>query len=272
MFSSFFGAGAKSSGGIFVVVGASRGTGLEVVKRLIELPNAEVNEIRVVIRESSSFSEELQDERLKLFRGDCTEKASLKAALAGANIVVFCASSSSFGESSFVAVDEIGVKNTAEIALEEKVERVVLVSSQLVHPENFWSPIRMMINLFTTGPISFSSTMTIKYRGEQHLRRSGQTYTIVRPGRLVDGHIHSGKPVVGQTNSFVSGSAGGTTRADLAAVLVAAATSPLCKNVTFELNSDVISEGSSVPERLDADKLFRDLSIDWDQRFLSEPL
>jgi nucleoside-diphosphate-sugar epimerase len=271
MFSSFFGTGAPT-GRVFVVVGASRGTGLEVVKRLIELPTAEVNEIRAVIRESSSFSEEVQDERLKLFRGDCTEKTSLKPAFAGANIVVFCASSSSFGESSFVAVDEIGVKNTAEIALEEKVERVVLVSSQLVHPDNFWSPIRMMINLFTTGPISFTSTMTIKYRGEQHLRRSGQPYTIVRPGRLVDGPLHSSTPVVGQTNSFVSGSAGGTTRADLAAVCVAAALSPLCKNVTFELNSDFIAEGSSVPERLDAEKLFKDLSVDWDKRFLSETL
>jgi uncharacterized protein YbjT (DUF2867 family) len=48
--------------------------------------------------------------------------------------------------------------------------------------------------------------MDIKFAGENLLRKSGQPYTIVRPGQLVDGDLGWGTPAVGQCNvSFMQG-------------------------------------------------------------------
>jgi len=48
--------------------------------------------------------------------------------------------------------------------------------------------------------------MDIKFAGENLLRASGQAYTIVRPGQLVDGDLGWGTPAVGQCNgSFMRG-------------------------------------------------------------------
>ena len=77
----------------------------------------------------------------------------------------------------------------------------------------------------------------MKYAGENLLRSSGQEYTIVRPGRLIDGELNQATPVIGQTNGhFMKGAS--TTRADTAAVCVAAASAPGAANTTFELATD----------------------------------
>jgi uncharacterized protein YbjT (DUF2867 family) len=66
--------------------------------------------------------------------------------------------------------------------------------------------------------------MDFKHEGEILLRKSGQEYTIIRPGRLIDGIHKYGKVGIGQTNGhFMKGQS--TTRADTAAVCVAAALS-----------------------------------------------
>lgn len=42
-------------------------------------------------------------------------------------------------------------EKVAEAALAALVERVVLVSSAMVHPQNKWHPIRFILNNFITG-------------------------------------------------------------------------------------------------------------------------
>ncbi len=69
-----------------------------------------------------------------------------------------------------------GVGNTAIAAKKLGVERVVLVSSALVTPKNRFHPIRLILNNIRWG------LMDSKYRGENLLRESSVSYTIVRPG------------------------------------------------------------------------------------------
>jgi uncharacterized protein YbjT (DUF2867 family) len=258
---------------IFVVIGATRGVGLQVVKRLLELPASTVFEVRPVVRQHSVFPKDVQDSdsRVKVFAGDCGDVDSLRAAMKDAKVVFYCASSSVRGVQGYKAVDSEGVKNAAAAALEEHVERMVLVTSQVVHPDNFWNPVRMFLNAVMTGLMS-PSGMDLKYEGEQYLRRSGLPYTIVRPGHLLDKPLHYCKPLIAQTNGILRGtSTHGIGRADVAAVVVAAGLSDHCKNVTFELGADSPPAGSSEAPAIDSVQLFKDLSSAWDEKFLKEP-
>merc|ERR1719163_2708736 len=88
--------------------------------------------------------------------------------------------------------------------------------------------------------------MDLKWEGEQLLRKAGIPYTIIRPGRLVHGTVRKATPHVGQTNAhFMKGAA--STRADVAAVAILAATTPACKNMTFELACDPPSKKAVEP-------------------------
>eukprot|EP01047_Picozoa_sp_COSAG01_P102569 COSAG01_NODE_32137_length_585_cov_203.199588_2_plen_55_part_01 len=50
--------------------------------------------------------------------------------------------------------------------------QVLLVSSQLVHPDNRWSPIRAILNTINTGLFAWQGMMDFKYEGENLLRAS----------------------------------------------------------------------------------------------------
>ncbi|BDA42667.1 Uncharacterized protein At2g34460, chloroplastic [Coccomyxa sp. Obi] len=139
--------------------------------------------------------------------------------------VIFAAS----GKTYFSAkdVDEQGVGNTAIAAKKLGLERVVLVSSALVTPKNRFHPIRLILNNIRWG------LMDSKYRGENLLRESSVSYTIVRPGGLTNDPPGQRSLVVGQGDN----AAGQVARSDVARVCVAALTDSDAKNVTLELSS-----------------------------------
>jgi uncharacterized protein YbjT (DUF2867 family) len=238
---------AQATGGIHVVLGARGGTGIEVVKKLCEQPTNVVSEIRGIMRDTTKIPDtlrNLKDDRVKLFVGDCTLPESLATAFEGASTVFFCASASP-PRPKYKEVDELGVKNAAEVALQKGVGRLVLVSSQLVHPSNRWTFVRLVLNNIVGGGV-----MDAKYAGEKYLRNSGQAYTIIRPGRLTNGPAGGARVRVGQTNGSFSapGAVSGSSisRADLADVCVAAALSEKCRNVTFEVAAEAITPSSEL--------------------------
>ena len=237
---------AEAVGGIHVVIGARAGTGRELIKRLCEQPKEVVSEIRGIMRDTSNIPEELRDlkdSRVKYFKGDVTLSETLDDPFEGALIVYFCASASPPGPK-YREVDELGVKNAAEVALRKGVIRFILISSQLVHPSNKWNFVRILLN-----NIIGRDVMDAKYAGEQHLRRSGLVYTIIRPGRLTDAPIGKARVHVGQTNSRFTapGSSGSRiSRADLADICLAAALSDDCKNVTFEVAAESLPSKSEL--------------------------
>merc|ERR1719247_456424 len=106
--------------------------------------------------------------------------------------------------------------------------------------------------------------MDLKWEGEMRLRRSGMAYTVVRPGRLLHGDLGAATAHVGQTNAhFMNGA--GSTRADVAAVAVAAASAPACLNTTFEMACDAPSK--KVAAIAPTTALFDVLDATWDKQW-----
>ncbi len=122
-------------------------------------------------------------------------------------------------------VDGQGVINLIDAASEAGVERFVFESSLGVGDakEGLPLPARLLI-----GPI-----LRAKDRAETHLRESGLTYTILRPGRLTN-DPPTGEVVVGEGGDSVSGH---ISRVDVARLMVAAPFTPAAENRTFEIAS-----------------------------------
>ncbi len=122
-------------------------------------------------------------------------------------------------------VDGQGVVNLVDAASEAGVERFVFESSLGVGNAKAGLPLpaRLLI-----GPI-----LRAKNESENHLRESGVTYTILRPGRLTDSPP-SGAVVVGEGGDSVSGR---ISRADVARLMVAAPFTPDAENRTLEIVS-----------------------------------
>jgi nucleoside-diphosphate-sugar epimerase len=205
---------------------------LECVRRLCEKSGDEVSEIRAAVRNPSVIAPDFfpKDSRVKILAGDVTDEKGLDEVLKGAQYAIFAAAG---GRDRNQEVDELGLKKTFESAERCGLRRVVVCSSQLVDPANRWNMIRLLLNTLVWG------TMDSKHRGEQHVRafcaKARVEYAIVRPGRLVDGPLGgSGGVAFGQTNAhFLRGA--GSTRADVARVIVHALTDPAVRNCTFEM-------------------------------------
>eukprot|EP00887_Chlorella_sp_A99_P006939 scaffold2.g6939.t1 len=218
------------------VIGAGGGTGAAAVEAALDAGKA----VRAVVRDPARYDAATwagaAGGRLpEVARGD-----SLRGALAGVQGVVYAASGTGYW--SAAEVDCQGVKNIAEAAAEAGVRRVVLVSSALVTPKNRWHPIRLLLNNFRYG------LMDEKFKGtsEEHLRRSGVPYTIVRPGGLTRDPPGAALLIAAQGDAGAGGRVG---RADVAAVCVAALDNPAAANVTLELTSKTAAQlrGAAVP-------------------------
>jgi uncharacterized protein YbjT (DUF2867 family) len=77
------------------------------------------------------------------------------------------------------------------------------------------------------------SRVCLSSQGEQQLRRSGVSYTIIRPGRLLHGGGGDTAWVIGQGDTMSGG--GGISRADVAALAVAALHDDAADCVTLEV-------------------------------------
>lgn len=122
-------------------------------------------------------------------------------------------------------VDGQGVVNLVDAASEAGTERFVFESSLGVGDakKGFSLPARLLIR-----PI-----LRAKDRAETHLRESGLSYTILRPGRLTN-DSPTGEIVVGEGGDSVSGR---ISRGDVARLMVASLFTPEAENRTFEIVS-----------------------------------
>ena len=245
---------------IYCVLGAKGATAKLIVKELIQKNN--VKEVRCVVRNIDAVPKDTfpENNKIKLLAGDVGNKddKNIGEALKGAQGVFFvCAAK---GYENVKAVDFRGVGHIAKIAKECNVSRLLLLTSQLVHPANRFNLIRGILNTVNTGLFHWSGMMDFKFAGEKLLRLSGIDYTIVRPGRLLDDEGGKSKFHVAQTNaSFMSS---GITRSDLAKLLIAAIDSPNTKNCTFEVACTPLKEDETVS--LPTDALFKDLNANYD--------
>jgi uncharacterized protein YbjT (DUF2867 family) len=239
----------------YIVLGARGATGSHLVKALLSHPPSTVASVKAVVRDPSTVSKDdwSKDERVDVIAGDVTEESTLD--FSNTDTVFFACAGRGYDNAK--KVDRDGVFTVAKKCKENEVRRMVLISSGLVDPvANRWSLIRGILNTINTGLFHYKGMMDFKFEGEELLRNSGVSYTIVRPGRLGDGKrdLTKNVPLCGQTNAgWLNGSV--VNRETLAYVCVDAAMSEHAKNVTFEL-------GTKVPDQSDSNNIFLGLITD----------
>jgi uncharacterized protein YbjT (DUF2867 family) len=149
------------------VAGATGETGRRIVQQLVDrgIP------VRALVRNLDSGRAVLPSQ-VELVLGDVGKAEGLQSAISDCT-VVFCATGArpSFDPTGPYKVDYEGTKHLVDAAKASGVEHFVLVTSlctsQFFHPLNlFWL------------------ILVWKKQAEEYLRRSGLTYTIVRPGGL----------------------------------------------------------------------------------------
>jgi nucleoside-diphosphate-sugar epimerase len=173
------------------------------------------------------------NESVRLASVDVTSLESVRAAIAATSnlgAVVFCASVSS-NQDSF-AVDRDGVINAAKCCVEQRVPRLVVVSSGAVSRPD--SPVYLLLNTVAKG------IMEAKIQGEDAVRdmyrdprlvEAGVGYTVIRPGGLT-----SDEPVGPSGLELNKGDtkSGRLSRQDVAALCVACLDSSAAFDTTFE--------------------------------------
>ncbi|MDY7012646.1 MAG: SDR family oxidoreductase [Cyanobacteriota bacterium] len=151
------------------VAGATGQTGRRIVKELIDhnIP------VRAMVRDLEKGKTLLPPEA-ELVEGDVLEASSLPSAIADCTVLL-CATGAtpSFDFTGPYRVDYLGTQNLVKAAKAKNIEHFVLVSSLCV--SQFFHP----LNLFWL-------VLFWKKQAEEYLQQSGLTYTIVRPGGLLN--------------------------------------------------------------------------------------
>jgi len=151
------------------VAGATGETGRRIVKELVQrqIP------VRALVRDLEKAKGILPDQA-ELVVGDVLQPESLAQAI-GDSTVLLCATGAkpSFDPTEPYQVDYEGTKNLVDVAKANGIEHFVLVTSLCV--SQFFHP----LNLFWL-------ILVWKKQAEEYLKKSGLTYTIVRPGGLTN--------------------------------------------------------------------------------------
>ena len=199
---------------MMLVGGATGALGGMIVRQLL----AQGRPVRILVREGSDYSS-LVDAGAEPVNGDLKDPASLAAAVQGIDTVITTANSAVRGGADNPETVEIqGNQNLIDAAQRGGVRHFIFTSA---------------MGAAADSPMPF---MRGKGLAEEHLKRSGLTYTILSPnvfmevwfGMILGMPLQAGQPItiVGQgdrKHSFVSMN-------DVAAFAVAAATDPAARN------------------------------------------
>jgi uncharacterized protein YbjT (DUF2867 family) len=152
-----------------LVAGATGQTGRRIVAELIKrgIP------VRALVRDPEAARAILPPEA-ECMVGDVLQPASLNAALEDCTVLLSATGASpSFDPTGPYKIDYEGTKNLVDAAKAKGIEHLVMVSSLCV--SQFFHPLNL-----------FFLILVWKKRAEEYLQISGLTYTIVRPGGLIN--------------------------------------------------------------------------------------
>ncbi|KAH7424958.1 hypothetical protein KP509_11G033900 [Ceratopteris richardii] len=217
-----------------LVVGCSRGVGLQATKKLLE--KNEQFDVSALVRNQEKAEKAIGEEcgKVKFIKGDITKIETLELACSGADVVI-CTVGATAGwrlpgsnANTPKNCEYLGVKNLSEAAARAKVKRFVLVSSMCVT-----RPLHPVSIILNTG---FGNVLQWKLKGENALKeaykqQTGLSYYIVRPGGLTNKKGGSKQIVLDQGDKCN----GMITREDVATVVLACAEGKCTPNVTFEI-------------------------------------
>jgi uncharacterized protein YbjT (DUF2867 family) len=262
-----------------LVAGATGGVGQLTVARLLEKGTA----IRVLSRNLEKVNSMFAD-RVEVAIGDTRQPETLAAAMQGITHIICTTGTTAFPSSRWdfdlsiasglpgvlewgkiyfdrqyrqsharnspEQVDAIGTRNLVTAAPRD-LQRFVFVSSAGVERKD--KPPYNLLNAF--------GVLDAKREGEQAVAQSGLPYTIIRPGRLIDGPFTSydlntlmqattqqKQGIVMATDDRLNGQ---TSRIDVAAACVECLNNPATVDKIFEL----VNQGAR-PATLDWDSLF----------------
>ena len=263
-----------SSENLVLVAGATGGVGQLTVAKLL----SESFKVRVLTRNASK-AENMFDGKVEIAVGDIRDSQTLPSAMSNLTHIICCSGTTAFpsakwdfeGDPNFIEsfllffdsekaqakaknspikVDAVGVSNLVAAA-PKNLQRFVFVSSCGVERKDQF-PYKIL-NAF--------GVLDAKQQGEQTIINSGLPYTIIRPGRLIDGPYTSydlntliraktgGKlDVVLGTGDKLTGQ---TSRIDVANACVESIKNSNSENKTFE----IVNQGQR-PAQLDWYRLF----------------
>ena len=197
-----------------LVVGATGQTGRHIVKELVtrDIP------VKALVRDLDKAKQILPSEA-ELVVGDVLKPATLTTAITDCNLLI-CATGAapSLDFTQPYMVDYQGTKNLVDIAKQNQIEHFVIVSSLCV--SKFFHP----LNLFWL-------VLWWKKQAENYIKKSGLTYTIVRPGGLKNEN-NDENIVMSEADTLFEGS---IPRQKVAKVCVEALLQPAAKNQIVEI-------------------------------------
>lgn len=199
-----------------LVVGANGQIGKHLVNLLRE---SDEHKVRVMVRaeeQVKAFEKLGVEARLADLEGS-VEK--IEEAAKGCDAVVFTAGSGSHtGADKTILIDLDGAAKTIEAAKELGIKRYIIVSVIQANNRESWG----------STP---SYYMTAKHHADKILEQSGLTYTIIRPGGLLN------EPSTGEINAAENIKTGSIPREDVAKTIFESLTNEKTFNRSFDLVS-----------------------------------
>jgi nucleoside-diphosphate-sugar epimerase len=193
----------------YFVTGGAGFLGINLTRYLLEKGHAVVS---YDISGQYDYPEKNSD-RVQVVRGDIRNEAELKAAMSGCSIVVHCAAALPlYSEADIRSTDIDGTENVFRCALENQIERVIMVSSTAVYGIPDHHPLLEDDQLVGVGP--YGEAKIEAERICERYRKDGLCVPIVRPKSFVGPErlgvfallydwAHSGKnfPMIGNGNN-----------------------------------------------------------------------
>ncbi len=198
-----------------LVAGATGETGRRIVQQLV----AKNISVKALVRDLDQARSQLPA-GVECVQGDVLKRESLEIAIADCTVVL-CATGArpSFDPTGPYQVDYEGTKNLVNVAKAHQIQQFVLVSSLCV--SQFFHP----LNLFWL-------VLWWKKQAEDYLRKSGLTYTIVRPGGLKSDDSDSRPLIMAAPDTLFEGN---VPRWKVAETCIEALSLPAAQNKTVEI-------------------------------------
>lgn len=193
-----------------LVVGASRGVGLETVKAAL----AAGHDVKALARSADGIA--INDARLEKIKGDATDVATLRAALKGVDAVIQTLGRAPTLDMPFTGttIFSAGTRALVDAMKAEGVSRLVAVTGLGAGDSRGRGGLLYDALLF---PALLRRTYDDKDIQERMIRASGLDWTIVRPGILQDGPARGRPRAITDPAQWV---AAFVNRADVATFLV----------------------------------------------------
>jgi uncharacterized protein YbjT (DUF2867 family) len=198
------------------VVGANGQIGKQLIKLLQQ---NEEHSPRAIVRKKEQ-AETFQNKGIQSSLVDLEGTVEqIREGLDGADAVIFTAGSGGHTDSDkTLLVDLDGAVKTMEAAKQAEIKRFIIVSALQAHNRENWNE-------------SLKPYYAAKHFADKALEQSGLTYTIIRPGGLLD------EPGTGQVAASENLSRGSIPREDVAKTVVASIAEEHTYNRGFDLTS-----------------------------------